>query len=476
MKYSYVVAVAWLSAGLFGAGSAIPQVLSQEILERLSAEEIGGSAPEPLIKKSDALSPTVMSDNPLSVPSERLTLDDLVRLAISTHPAISAKRADFNAAEADVQTARWQYFPTPSISARSNVAASQVNGMISNTSMILQQPLWAGGRLDAGLNKASSQARSVDMSITETQHSLAVSVTSAYQGWLQAVGRLDALRQSLRFHEEQTKSIRRRIEGGVSAEVDLELVNSRLAQTQADLTFAESLLRNSLSRLSQMTGKTLGPDSLARPDPGNRAEIPALDELIAKAEANYPALRRVDADVETAKNEVALRTASMWPTISLRSETNIYDYPATTLTKSRSVTDNLLMLNVEASPGAGLSLMSNIEASEARAAGMLESRESVRRDMINAIVSDYEDYRTGSARRVQINSTRKSAYEVLASYARLFVAGKRSWLDVLNAARELTQTEISLSDIEAQVAASAYRLTLHSGSHDWYRTEAMNPQ
>ena len=61
----------------------------------------------------------------------------------------------------------------------------------------------------------------------------------------------------------------------------------------------------------------------------------------------------------------------------------------------------------------------------------------------------------------------KRAPTVLASYDRLFVAGKRNWLDVLNAARELTQVETSLADVEALVVASYYRLRLHGGELPW---------
>ena len=53
--------------------------------------------------------------------------------------------------------------------------------------------------------------------------------------------------------------------------------------------------------------------------------------------------------------------------------------------------------------------------------------------------------------------------EVLASYDRLFVAGRQSWLDVMNAARELIQAQTALVDVAAQRIAARARLRLHTG-------------
>jgi outer membrane protein, adhesin transport system len=51
---------------------------------------------------------------------------------------------------------------------------------------------------------------------------------------------------------------------------------------------------------------------------------------------------------------------------------------------------------------------------------------------------------------------------VLESYERQFVGGRKSWLDVLNSLRELTQLEISLAESRAVAAAAYYRLRWRS--------------
>jgi adhesin transport system outer membrane protein len=62
-----------------------------------------------------------------------------------------------------------------------------------------------------------------------------------------------------------------------------------------------------------------------------------------------------------------------------------------------------------------------------------------------------------------MSETIHSAQAVFDSYTRLFIAGKRQWLDLVNSSRELTQYKTSLADLESSLQASAYQLALKRG-------------
>jgi adhesin transport system outer membrane protein len=51
-----------------------------------------------------------------------------------------------------------------------------------------------------------------------------------------------------------------------------------------------------------------------------------------------------------------------------------------------------------------------------------------------------------------------SSQSIQQAYDRQFVSGKKSWLDVMNAARELAQTETQLADATGGLLASSWRL------------------
>lgn len=388
-----------------------------------------------------------------------LNLQGLVGVAVDGYPSILSKRAEVVGARSDVDSARWQYFPTPSTQVR------QDTGTGGNTTVVaLQQPLWAGGRLDAGLDLAQAKARSAEVAVTEAQFSLAVRVVTSYQSWLQAKGRTSAMAKSVAMLEGYAERMRRRIEGGVSADVDRELVASRVAQAKGDLTAAKASERVAMGQLAQLVGMPLGAGDLACMGEADVGDLGELNELIEQGVRRFPSLRRMDADIEAAGHEVAVRRSSVWPTLVVRGE---YQHADATSSLYKDSNERRVLLALDYAPGAGLSATSAIGAAEARAAGARLGRDAVRRDLVDRMGNDYEDLASGRQRKQELLRTMRAAAEVLASYDRLFVAGKRGWLDVLNAARELTQVEISLADIEAQIVATGFRLRLYSGEPLW---------
>ena len=53
--------------------------------------------------------------------------------------------------------------------------------------------------------------------------------------------------------------------------------------------------------------------------------------------------------------------------------------------------------------------------------------------------------------------------KVLESYQRQFQAGRKSWLDLLNAVRELAQNEYALADAKAGMVSAMNRLQIRMG-------------
>lgn len=411
--------------------------------------------------------------------SALLGLDRLIALSIRNHPSISAARAQFGATQSEVSAAKAQYYPTPSVQASRDKGAAA-------TVVTVQQPLWAGGRLDAGLDAARSRMNAAEVSIADAEYTLALRVTGAWAAWLQARGRVEALEDGVGLLNVYTESVNRRIEGGASALVDRELVASRLMQTKSDLAAARAAERSALGRLAQLVGQPLrGEALLAVPaleqtnsssspgffpageegetkadSPGNgETALPQRGQFIAHALAHSAALKRGEADIETARHEVAQQRAALWPTLNLRARHQRGDATATGITTN----DSSVMLVLDYTPGAGLSAGANIAAAESRLLSLRDNIAAARSELTEQVLADYEDYLSSHDRVPLLRRSIKAGTEVLASYDRLFVAGKRNWLDVINAARELVQMRALLADARAQQAATRARLHLHIG-------------
>lgn len=394
-----------------------------------------------------------LAPSALAQTGELLSLERLAAEVATRHPGVAARRAGVSEAEAGVDAARSQYWPTPSIQ------TNRLSGGGHATSFVLSQPLWAAGRLDAGLGAARAKTRSAEWSVLETQYTLALRVADLYQSFLASRGRQTALRAGVARLQELDEMMRRRQESGVSAAVDRELGISRLAQARGDLAFEESAGRAVLAQLSQLAGRDLAPGAITAGYIG-RGGVEDEATLIERALANHPALRRAAADIEAALAEAERQRAALWPTLSLQGEYK-------TDSRAGFQDTHLVYLGLQYQPGAGLSATAQARGAEARAVGLRDTLEALRRDLVDGLRVDHERYRAAESRIRDVRSTVESSTEILASYRRLFMAGKRGWLDVVNAARELTQAEQSLADLEALLEVGPYRMKLRTGDVAW---------
>ncbi len=396
----------------------------------------------------------------LSKESTKWDLDGLVKEAIQHNPQLLSKQFLYNSALSAVDSAYWQFFPSPYVQLQqANNASGHSLDQRALTAGI-QQPIWSGGRLTAGYNAAKSDARSADIVTDEVRYSLAIQVANTYQSFLQSRERVAAQREGNRRLEDFAAMIERRVKNGISAEVDKSLVQSRLNQGNSDLSVAVAAELTALVRLEQLVGRSININDIE-----NASLFPPLPAKIKDAEISkiimtHPTLRRLDADIETAKYQSDLQKSTLWPTASIKAE-----YQSSLSSRNSTPDDGRIYLNISYAPGAGLSVLSTIRQSESRVSSQKELYQASKRDLQSQIAAEYNDCSSSFARIYVSGVILKSTNEVLNSYKRMFIAGKRSWLDVLNAARELTQFEQLMADTKAQYVGSEYRLRIYTGEN-----------
>ena len=112
--------------------------------------------------------------------------------------------------------------------------------------------------------------------------------------------------------------------------------------------------------------------------------------------------------------------------------------------------------------GAGLSSLTNVEAARTQHQAALAEIEVQSRNVAEQVLTD-QALALSSARRLQaVQAALNANADVSASYDRQFLAGRKTWIDVMNAARELTQTEMQLADLQASLVAVSWRLAIYT--------------
>jgi outer membrane protein, adhesin transport system len=403
-------------------------------------------------------------------------LSQLVEQAVRAHPSVLAKLAELGGSQANVDNAKWQYYP--SLTVQTERSSNQTNRSVPSTSsslIRLQQTLWTGGRLDAGTRNVEFKHQAAYHVWQEARYTVALRTVEAWQRWLTAMGRQEAALQLLVQLERLSGMMDRRVEQQVSPAIDAQLLRARLAQAQSERLAAQAALEAARQHLVQWTG-----DSTLAPLPKDSAvaagatamfqrphdELPTLSADTAQkldaAVARAPTALRSEADARAAEAELQQRQAEQWPSVYARLDRqfNSGGFFGKTV-------DNTASVGLQYTLGAGLSVRAQVEVAQAKVQSLHNEREALLRQLQDNYRSEWRDYQNTVERIQYAQSVRSSNATLLESYTRLFVAGRRSWLELLNSLREQNAAEQALTDLQAQQQAGYFRLRLYLGELPW---------
>lgn len=388
-----------------------------------------------------------------------MQVNELISQAIQTHPKVGAAIADQQATTEGITAAKLGLLPTPAITS----GYDKNDGMISRAS--IRQPLWSSGKLTASVNQAIYDDKAAVATIYEQQNTVAKSTIDIWQNYIYALALQRLYTQNLNRLNEFESMMQRRVGQGVSAKIELDLITNRILQDQNSYQGAIEQQRIAEARLSQLIGETV-----ASP----KAQYVPLDALAnaAKRQAtnfeqmafdsrtlNNPSVIKEQYQIEAAKQQVKIQESSRYPTIYAQYEDVYYH--------KTNNNDGQFSLGLSYEPGAGFSNMALARASQARVQSLIQSQESARRTVIEDIQTQYQQFVSAKDQELSLIAAVAGANIVVDSYKRQFIAGRKSWLEVLNAVREQAQYQQQLLQVQSQIVANFYKLQVDFGVMPW---------
>lgn len=368
--------------------------------------------------------------------------------ALASHPAVLGKRSARDAASAEKEGAEWARYPSPSIE-----ASSRSESRPASTVLRIDQPLWAGGRIGAGIDAAERRFDAAGAAVDETTLDLSLRVVATYLEALRQQAREAHAAAGVQEHENLLAMIRRRVTKEVSSQVDLHLAESRLHQAANDSSLVTQALRNALTQLTQLGGK---PVSEVMWQGLDEQGVPATHEAALEAAlASSPVLRRLRHDEEAASAEIEQKRAAYMPNVVLRLERT---------SGGGFANDSRAMVVLTAQPGAGLSAGSAVEAAIARREAARRARDAAERDVRERVAQDWNEWTAARARLPRARLSATMARQVFESYERQYVIGRKNWVEVMNAVREVTQAQFAMEDARAQSIAAGLRMRAQAGT------------
>ena len=403
-----------------------------------------------IILSSSFLASPVFADTSYSI-------DALINRALSSYPTVLSRQASKDAAEMDLNAAKLKFLPSPSLNTQRNEVAyaGQPYSNQSSTSISVNQPIWTGGSLIAGYDKADARLSAVDFALLETREDISRRIISTYSEWLKAWMKIKALEENVQLHEKFAGMITRRYEQGVASGVDRDLGVSRLNQARAELDTQKSIEQTSLMNLSEMIGEPLGRNQLIS-NLANHVNVPARRDAIPKALSNSATIQRFMSEAKASEAEAKEVKAQALPQISLQAQRQI---GGAIIPGSQGYEFYGVVMSY--SPGGGFSSIASANAAKDRARAATIQIETAKRDLRDRLNAEFNDYEFGLLRRKSLQNSAQLAAEISASYDRQYLVGRKSWLDLMNAVREHAQTKIQLADTDGALVGASRRLMIY---------------
>ncbi|CAC9654612.1 hypothetical protein BCLUESOX_2432 [bacterium endosymbiont of Bathymodiolus sp. 5 South] len=389
---------------------------------------------------------------------DNYSLNGLIHKALNYHPSIKSSASLLSSAKKGLESAKWQYFPTPSVSI-SRVNATTTDLSYSGDDKViklgLNQTLWAGGRIDAGMEKAQAQLSIRKSILLVARRQLAFNVIRSYSAWYSSHLKRKAFSVSKQEHELLQKRIVRRIEQGLSPEIDLSLVSSRLLQVSANLNSAITQHQRALLQLEELVGESLNIDLLIESISTNYVVNGVKKVLLSQTLGIDPKLKELSERVKESHSTYKQVKSSLSPQLNLRVERQWGNHNII-----NADTENRIFLELSSSFGAGLSILSKIERAKLEEHSILLDLETQNKKTITEFESDWLSYQSLSKQNKLLGSALLAAQKIQQSWYRQFLAGRKQWQDVMNSIREVAQLKSQIADVVAESLSVSWRLMI----------------
>lgn len=383
-------------------------------------------------------------------------LPTALNLVISRHPAVTAKLEELKSLGYEINAATAGRYPSLSVQAQA------MNNDQSQVVTRLQQPLWAGGRIDGGINLAQLKLRAAQAALLQVRRQLMEETAAVYAQLSGARHRLRAAEMNVEEHEKLFGLISRRQAGSIASEADVRLASSRLTQAQALREQLRGLVEKNLAELQALTQVPLEgllaveEEMLLLPDPA---------VIMHSAETASPVVQQRLIEVEAARGQANLRGAEMMPTLHAQIERAIVSADTNGSQPSGTSVGLALSGTVE---GLGFAGFGRIRAAEALIDAAIQEVETARTEVrrrTRIFLSDRSMFlRIIESNHLLVNATQAT----LDSFMRQYDAGRKSWVDVLNAQKELADARQTLEQSNSSLLEFSLRLGVVIGRLDSY--------
>jgi NodT family efflux transporter outer membrane factor (OMF) lipoprotein len=397
-------------------------------------------------------------------------LNVIVDEAVRSNTDIRIALANLERAKAVVNETTGGLWPATSID------ASITQGVASAAAQNRTVPLKAARTYDAGFSLAydpdlfgrlrrAVEASEADADAIAANYDLALinviaNTTRAYGDACSAGRQIEVAEKSLNMQMKSFQLTRRNVEAGRGTQLDLSRAKSQLAQIRASIPALRAQQKNALFRLASLMGREPGKyprevEDCKTPLTAQRT-LPVGDGMSLLR--RRPDIRAAERRLAATTASIGVATAGLYPSISFGASVGTAGHHLANLDEQPAYRWSLGPLVRWSFPNTALA-RARIEQSKASQKAALATFDGTILNALRDVETALSAYALELERNSELRQARDLGDDAANSARKLFQAGAGSFLDVLDAERNLVSADASLAASDATLAS--YRVNLY---------------
>lgn len=403
-------------------------------------------------------------------PTEPLSLDAAIHVALANHKQITSAQSQVESARAQLVVSKSAYFPqlTPSYTYKTSNSDHNYGSLqqtLQGTGISVQQNIFDSGRREIGVAQSRDSVRGAVLGVEDTRATVILNVTTAYYDLLRSKELVRVAESSLERANTTLEATKAFVAAGSSPRKDI-------LQAQADYSNAEvqAITARNNVRLSETSLRTamgiMQPEAIVTPTgsvapPAATPDTKTIPDYVDEALSNRPDLKRSEVSLDSTRKGVRLAKIEAGPTLNstLTGDYAAHPNPGVDRIVSVSVTYPLF------DAGAARARVREAKAGLTAAEAQLElSRQAIAADVESSYLTREESRTRITAAQTALDAAR-SNYDAAAQSQK---EGVGTILDVITAENSLITAETSAVQAIYDFYAADARLQYAVGANDPY--------
>lgn len=391
------------------------------------------------------------------------SLPTALKSAYRNHPGLQAERAGQRAVDESVAQAVSGWRPT--ITANGDTGFKRTHTKTETLPKVfkektkphgfavtLTQPIFDGFKTIAGTKLADAQVRSGRQQLLSTEQTVLLDGATAYMDVIRD-RRVAQLRgKNVSFLASQLAASRARFEVGEITRTDVAQSRARLASARATLAVARANLASSTASYI----RTIGHRPTRLKFPGISRRVPrSLQSALQIAAKTSPSILAAAFNYDAAVQNVKVARGDLLPKLSLQAEySHRRNVSSTTERVTSGTIKGVLSVPLYQSGRVYSQVRQAKQQASQRQLQIIDARRAVRQSVVSTWNVFVASRQTISSIKAQVSANALA----LSGVRQEALVGSRTTLDILDAKRELVDSQVTLASAQRDKVVAAYQL------------------